>query len=36
MGNSLIHEYFGVDLEIVLQTSEEDLPLDKTVKKMIA
>ena len=37
MRNRLIHEYFGVDLDIVWQTTEEDLePLDKTVKVIIA
>jgi uncharacterized protein with HEPN domain len=37
MRNRLIHEYFGVDLDIVWQTIEEDLePLDKTVREMIA
>lgn len=36
MRNRLIHEYFGVDLDIVWQTIEEDLePLDKTVKRII-
>lgn len=36
MRNRLIHEYFGVDLEIVWQTIQEDLAsLDKTVKKII-
>lgn len=36
MRNRLIHEYFGVDLDIVWQTIEDDLlPLDKTVKKII-
>ena len=36
MRNRLIHEYFGVDLDIVWQTIEEDLePLDKAVKKII-
>lgn len=36
MRNRLIHEYFGVDLDILWQTVEEDLePLDKTVKKII-
>jgi len=36
MRNRLIHEYFGVDLDIVWQTIEEDLePLDNAVKKMI-
>jgi len=37
MRNRLIHEYFGVDLDIVWQTIEEDLePLDKMVKKIIS
>ena len=37
MRNRLIHEYFGVDLDIVWQTIEEDLePLDKTVRRIIA
>lgn len=37
MRNRLIHEYFGVDLDIVWQTIEEDLePLDNAVKRMIA
>jgi uncharacterized protein with HEPN domain len=37
MRNRLMHEYFGVDLDIVWQTIEEDLePLDKTVKRIIA
>jgi len=37
MRNRLIHEYFGVDLDIVWQTIEEDLePLDKTVERIIA
>ncbi len=36
MRNRLIHEYFGVDLDIVWQTIEEDLkPLENAVKKMI-
>ena len=35
MRNRLIHEYFGVDLHIVWQTIEEDLPSLKTnVRKM--
>ena len=35
MRNKIIHEYFGIDLEIVWQSIEEDLvPLEKTVKKM--
>jgi uncharacterized protein with HEPN domain len=37
MRNRLIHEYFGVDFDIVWQTIEEDLaPLETAVKKMIA
>ncbi|HAK88387.1 MAG: hypothetical protein A2077_04855 [Nitrospirae bacterium GWC2_46_6] len=36
MRNRLIHEYFGVDLDIVWQTIEEDLePLEKNVKRII-
>ncbi len=36
MRNRLIHEYFGVDLDIVWQTIEEDLePLENAVKKII-
>jgi len=36
MRNRLLHEYFGVDLDIVWQTLEEDLePLNTTVKKII-
>jgi len=35
MRNKLTHEYFGIDLNIVWQTIEEDLvPLEKTVKKI--
>lgn len=35
MRNRLIHEYFGVDLEVVWQTIEEDLePLESTARKM--
>ncbi len=37
MRNRLIHEYFGIDLEIVWQTIEEDLiPLEKTIRKMLS
>lgn len=37
MRNKLIHEYFGVDLDIVWQTKDEDLiPLEKTVKQMLS
>jgi uncharacterized protein with HEPN domain len=37
MRNRLIHEYSGVDLDIVWQTVEEDLePLESAVKKMVA
>jgi uncharacterized protein with HEPN domain len=36
MRNRLIHEYFGVDVDIVWQAIEEDLvPLETAVKKMI-
>ena len=35
MRNKIIHEYFGVDLEIIWQTIQQDLPhLKNTVKKM--
>jgi len=35
MRNRLIHEYFGVDLNIVWQTIEEDLePLEVNVRKV--
>ena len=35
MRNRLVHEYFGVDLNIVWQTIEEDLPsLKRNVRKM--
>ncbi|HHT9106831.1 MAG TPA: HepT-like ribonuclease domain-containing protein [Candidatus Wujingus californicus] len=35
MRNKIAHEYFGVDLDIVWQSIEEDfVPLEKTVKKM--
>ena len=37
MRNRLIHEYFGVDLDIIWQSIKEDLePLDKMVRKIIA
>ncbi len=37
MRNKLIHEYFGVDIDVVWQTIYEDLlPLETTVKTMIA
>jgi uncharacterized protein with HEPN domain len=33
MRNRLIHEYFGIDLDIIWQTIEEDLdPLDRIVR----
>jgi uncharacterized protein with HEPN domain len=36
MRNRLIHEYFGVDLEIVWQTVQEDLELlEVAVKTML-
>lgn len=35
MRNRLIHEYFGVDLNIVWQTIEEDLePLEINIRKV--
>ena len=35
MRNKLIHEYFGIDLDIVWQSIEEDLiPLEKIIKKI--
>lgn len=35
MRNRLIHEYFGVDLNIVWQTIEEDIkPLEATIRKI--
>lgn len=35
MRNKIVHEYFGIDLDIVWQSIEEDLvPLEKTVRKM--
>ena len=37
MRDKLIHEYFGVDTEMIWDTIEEDLlPLEQTVKKIIA
>lgn len=37
MRNRLIHEYFGVDLDIVWQTIAEDLePLDKIIKRIVS
>jgi len=36
MRDKMIHEYFGVNLEIVWQTIEEDLPiLSEMMKKII-
>jgi uncharacterized protein with HEPN domain len=36
MRDKMIHEYFGVNLKIVWQTIEEDLPLfEVMVKKII-
>jgi len=33
MRNRLIHEYFGIDLDIIWQTIKEDLePLDRIVR----
>lgn len=37
MRNKLSHEYFGVDIDIVWQTIQEDLePLDKSVRKIVS
>ena len=37
MRNRLIHEYFGVDLEIVWQTIQEDLiPLETSIKAILS
>lgn len=37
MRNRLIHEYFGVDLDIVWQTIEEDInPLEAVSKKILS
>jgi len=37
MRNKLIHEYFGVDLDIVWQTKDEDIvPLEKAVRQIVA
>jgi uncharacterized protein with HEPN domain len=37
MRNRLIHEYFGVDIDIVWETIKEDLdPLKAVVKKMLS
>jgi len=33
MRNKLIHEYFGVDVEILWQTIKEDLPVFKKMMK---
>jgi len=36
MRDKMIHEYFGVNLQIVWQTIEEDLPiLETSIKKLI-
>ena len=40
MRNKLIHEYFGVDLEIVWQAIKEDLPfvkplIEKVLKELV-
>ena len=36
MRNRLIHEYFGVDLDIVWQTIQDDLsPLETAIRKML-
>ena len=37
MRNRLIHEYFGVDLDIVWQTIQEDLmPLETSIKTILS
>ena len=37
MRNRLIHEYFGVDLDIVWQTIKEDLmPLETAIKEILS
>lgn len=36
MRNKVVHEYFGVDLEILWETIQEDLPqLKKAIKKLL-
>ena len=36
MRNRLIHEYFGVDLNLVYETNQHDLPpLKKTVEELL-
>lgn len=36
MRNKLIHEYFGIDIDIVWQTIADDLnPLEETVRKIL-
>lgn len=36
MRNKLIHEYSGIDIDIVWQTIEDDLkPLEETVRKIL-
>lgn len=35
MRNRLIHEYFGIDLDVVWTTCQEDLPLLKKALKAI-
>lgn len=36
MRNKLIHEYFGIDIDIVWQTIEDDLnPLEETARKIL-
>jgi uncharacterized protein with HEPN domain len=35
MRDKMVHEYFGVNLQIVWQAIEEDLqPLDESIKKL--
>lgn len=33
--DKLIHEYFGVNLQVVWQTVQEDLPLAKILARMV-
>ena len=36
MRNKLIHEYFGIDLELVWEVIKKDLPLfKKQIKKLL-
>lgn len=36
MRNKLIHEYFGIDIDIIWQTIEDDIyPLEETARKIL-